>query len=145
MSRRLARETALQVLFQKDLTKEQLLTEQAVDRWADEFNVPEASRFFARQLVDGTLENLAVIDQKIAALAQGWALNRMAYVDRNVMRLAAFEILFCPEIPERVSLNEAIELAKCFGGEESAKFVNGILDRIVESAQNRTGEQRDKV
>lgn len=140
MSRRLARETALQVLFQKDLTKDALHTEQAVECWADEFGVPEASRIFARQLVNGTLENLAEIDNRIASYAQEWALNRMAYVDRNVMRLASFEILYCPEIPGRVSLNEAIELAKCFGGEDSAKFVNGILDKVVESVRKAEGK-----
>ena len=133
MSRRLARETALQVLFQKDLTKDELLTAETVERWAEEFGVPEASRAFARELVEGTLNNITVIDEKIASFAQDWTLNRMAYVDRNVMRLAAYEILFCPDIPGRVSLNEAIELAKCFGGEDSAKFVNGILDKVVES------------
>lgn len=133
MSRRLARETALQVLFQRDLTKESLITAEIVARWAAEFGVPEASRPFAQELVDGTIDHLDEIDQTIALLAQDWPLSRMANVDRNVMRLATYEILFCTDIPGRVSLNEAIELAKRFGGEESAKFVNGILDRIVAS------------
>ena len=133
MSRRLARETALQVLFQRDLTKEPLLTAQEVQRWAEEFEVPEPSRAFAQQLVEGTIEHLPEIDQKIASFTQDWSLTRMANVDRNVMRLATYEVLFCSDIPGRVSLNEAIELAKRFGGEESAKFVNGILDRIVDS------------
>lgn len=133
MSRRLARETALQVLFQKDLTKEPLIIAEAVRRWAVEFDVPEASIAFAQELVDGTIAHQGEIDQKIASLAQEWSISRMAIVDRNVMRLAAYEILFCPDIPGRVSLNEAIELAKRFGGEESAKFVNGILDRVVDS------------
>lgn len=133
MSRRLARETALQVLFQRDLTKEPLLTAQEVQRWAEEFEVPEPSRDFAQQLVEGTIEHLPEIDQKIASYTQDWSLSRMANVDRNVMRLATYEVLFCSDIPGRVSLNEAIELAKRFGGEESAKFVNGILDRIVDS------------
>ena len=133
MSRRLARETALQVLFQRDLTKEALSTAEIVERWATEFVVPEASKTFAQELVDGTIAHQDEIDQTIASLAQDWTLSRMANVDRNVMRLATYEILFCPEIPGRVSLNEAIELAKRFGGEESAKFVNGILDRVVAS------------
>ncbi|MHB8075042.1 transcription antitermination factor NusB [Desulfosporosinus fructosivorans] len=133
MSRRLARETALQVLFQRDLTKETLITAEIVDCWAAEFVVPEASRPFAQSLVDGTIAHQEEIDQTIASFAQDWTLSRMANVDRNVMRLATYEILFCPEIPGRVTLNEAIELAKRFGGEESAKFVNGILDRVVAS------------
>lgn len=131
MSRRLARETALQVLFQRDLTKEPLITAEEVQKWASEFKVPEASRGFAQELVDGTLAHLSEIDQQIAAFAEDWSISRMANVDRNVMRLATYEILFRQDIPSRVSLNEAIELAKRFGGEESAKFVNGILDRIV--------------
>ena len=133
MSRRLARETALQVLFQRDLTKESLITAEIVERWAAEFVVPEDSRIFAQELVDGTIAHQDEIDQTIASIAQDWTLSRMANVDRNVMRLATYEILFCPEIPGRVSLNEAIELAKRFGGEESAKFVNGILDKVVAS------------
>lgn len=134
MSRRLARETALQVLFQRDLTKEPLVIAEEVQKWAKEFVVPEPSKDFAQELVEGTIEHLEQIDQTIAAYAQDWTINRMAKVDRNVMRLAAYEILFRSDIPGRVSLNEAIELAKRFGGEESAKFVNGILDRIVDSA-----------
>ena len=133
MSRRLARETALQVLFQRDLTKEPLVTAEIVERWATEFVVPEASKSFAQGLVDGTIAHQEEIDKMIASYAQDWTLSRMANVDRNVMRLATYEILFCPDIPGRVSLNEAIELAKRFGGEESAKFVNGILDRVVAS------------
>ncbi|MDP4160996.1 MAG: transcription antitermination factor NusB [Bacillota bacterium] len=134
MSRRLARETALQVLFQRDLAKEPMITSEEVQRWAQEFGVPEASRGFAQELVDGTLAHLAEIDQLIASLAQDWTISRMANVDRNVIRLAAYEVLFREDIPGRVSLNEAIELAKRFGGVESAKFVNGVLDRVVDSA-----------
>lgn len=133
MSRRLARETALQVLFQRDLTKEPLTTAAAVQRWAEEFEVPETSKVFAQELVDETIAHLDKIDTIIATYAQDWAIKRMANVDRNVMRLATYEILYRPDIPGRVSLNEAIELAKRFGGEESAKFVNGILDKIVDS------------
>jgi len=133
LSRRLARETALQVLFQRDLTKEPLETAEIIERWATEFVVPEASRSFTQGLVDGTIAHQEEIDQVITSFAQDWTLSRMANVDRNVMRLATYEILFCPDIPGRVSLNEAIELAKRFGGEESAKFVNGILDRVVAS------------
>jgi transcription antitermination factor NusB len=131
LSRRLARETALQVLFQRDLTKEPLITSEEVQHWATEFVVPEASRKFAQELVDGTIAHLVEIDNMITSFAQDWTISRMANVDRNVMRLATYEVLFCPDIPGRVSLNEAIELAKRFGGEESAKFVNGILDGIV--------------
>ncbi|KLU66257.1 hypothetical protein DEAC_c16560 [Desulfosporosinus acididurans] len=143
MSRRLARETALQVLFQKDLTKEALKTSAEVERWAEEFKVPEISKIFAQELVDDTIAHLEEIDKTIAAFAQGWAIGRMANVDRNVIRLATCEILFRSDIPGRVSLNEAIELAKSFGGEESAKFVNGILDRIVDSVAKGNAKATD--
>ncbi|HEY8909745.1 MAG TPA: transcription antitermination factor NusB [Desulfosporosinus sp.] len=133
MSRRLARETALQVLFQRDLTQEPLNIAETIQLWAGEFVVPEASVVFAQELVDGTIAHQDEIDKKLASFAQDWTISRMANVDRNVMRLATYEILFRPDIPGRVSLNEAIELAKRFGGEESAKFVNGILDRVVDS------------
>ena len=143
MSRRLARETALQVLFERDLQKEPLNTDELIDRWAAEFSVPEASRLFAKELVDGTIAHQGEIDQTIASIALDWTLSRMANVDRNVIRLASYEILFCPDIPGRVSLNEAIELAKRFGGEESAKYVNGILDRVVASV-SKTDEKTPK-
>lgn len=146
MSRRLARETALQVLFQRDLTKEPLAAAEEVRRWAEEFAVPESSREFALELVDGTISHQKEIDATISACAQDWAISRMANLDRNVMRLAAYEILYRADIPGRVSLNEAIELAKRFGGEESAKFVNGILDRIVDKAMKTAekGSERGK-
>jgi N utilization substance protein B len=130
MSRRLARETALQVLFQLDFEKENPDLDQVAASWGKEFAVPDSGIAFAQELVRGTVGHLADIDQEIAALAQGWSLERMAAVDRNILRLAAYEILFRQDIPERVSLNEAIELAKIYGGEESAKFVNGILDAV---------------
>ena len=133
MSRRLARETALQVLFQRDLIQEPIDIMGTVQRWAQEFAVPESSITFAQNLVQGVITHQEEIDAKISAFTQGWAISRMANVDRNVMRVAAYEILYCADIPGRVSLNEAIELAKRFGGEESAKFVNGILDKIVDS------------
>ena len=142
MSRRLARETALQVLFRRDLRKETLITSSEVQRWAEEFNVPAASADFARKLVEDTLAHLEEIDKVISSYAQDWAIQRMANVDRNVMRLAACEILFYPDIPGRVTLNEAIELAKRFGGEESAKFVNGVLDKIVEGAAKGTSKEQ---
>lgn len=135
MSRRLARETALQVLFQLDMTKDKNDVPLIVESWGREFAVPQNSIPFAKELVIGTLEHLADIDEKLAPLSDGWPLERMGNVDRNLLRLAAFEIFYRPDIPGRVSLNEAIELAKRFGGEESAKFINGILDRLMVGAR----------
>ena len=136
ISRRLARETVLQVLFQLDFTKENLDLNQTVELWGEEFAIPKSSIAFAQEILKGTVEHLEEIDQKIAALAEGWTMVRMANVDRNLLRLAAYEIFYRDDIPERVSLNEAIELAKRFGGDDSAKFINGILDRLVISKKN---------
>ena len=144
MSRRLARETALQVLFQRDLTKEPLNITETVQCWAGEFVVPEASMAFAQELVDGTITHQDEIDKKLASFAQDWSISRMANVDRNVMRLATYEILFRSDIPGRVSLNEAIELAKRFGGEESAKFVNGILDKVAHTEPRRESQGKSE-
>lgn len=135
MSRRLARETALQVLFQLDMSGETSEVGKVVRHWAEEFAVPEVSIPFAEELVQGTLEHQKEIDEKLSALSEGWGLNRMAGVDRNLLRMAAFEIFHRPDIPGRVTINEAIEIAKLYGGVESGKFINGILDKIVASVQ----------
>lgn len=137
MSRRLARETALQVLFQLDITGETEVdsVEQVIDHWAKEFTVSEKSIKFATGLVEGTLSQKQAIDDLISSTAHEWALDRMNTVDRNLMRLAIYEMLHCPDTPQRVILNEAIEIAKKFGSEESAKFINGILDKLMDQDQ----------
>ncbi|MDA8227855.1 MAG: transcription antitermination factor NusB, partial [Desulfitobacterium hafniense] len=142
MSRRLARETALQVLFQVDMTGDNIDKAKTVSKWAEEFTVPENSVPFAQELVEGTLLHKEEIDKKIAAYAQGWSIDRMATVDRNLLRLATYEVLYRTDIPGRVTLNEAVELAKRYGGEDSAKFINGIMDRIVDNTDKRESESK---
>ncbi len=90
---------------------------------------PDA-RAFARDLVIGTMGSLEEIDRTISSASLKWDMKRMAAVDRNLLRLASFELMFQRETPARVVLNEAIEMAKSFGGEESGGFINGILDRV---------------
>ena len=131
MSRRLARETALQVLYQVDVTGDKSDIEAALKKWGEEFAVPQNGLAFAHNLVRGTLEFREQIDERLNGLAKGWSTERMATVDRNLLRLAAYEILYCNDIPDKVSVNEAIELAKSFGGQDSTKFVNGILDQLI--------------
>lgn len=135
MSRRLARETALQVLYQIDIAGDTASLENSIEQWAREFSLSEKRTVFTRELVAGTLRHKEAIDQKLMSTAHDWALDRMNAVDRNLMRLALYEMLFCPEIPQRVTLNEAIEIAKRFGGDDSAKFINGILDKFIENDQ----------
>ncbi len=85
----------------------------------------------AGKLVDGVLAHLAEVDRCIAAYARDWTLPRLAAVDRNVLRIAVFELEHCPEVPPGVAINEAVEVAKTFGGEESGGFVNGLLRQLV--------------
>jgi N utilization substance protein B len=98
--------------------------------FCEHFDAPEGSRAFAEELVNGVHRHLGEIDVLIKRFSENWRLERMSAVDRNIIRLAAFELLYRPDIPAKVSLNEAVDLGKKFGSEESGSFVNGILDRI---------------
>jgi N utilization substance protein B len=102
----------------------------AEEFWRDDPEVPEEIRAFTDQLVSGTLARLPEIDPLITTHADNWALKRMAVIDRNILRLGVFELLHQSDVPPKVCINEAIELAKRFGDAESSKFINGILDAI---------------
>ncbi|MFA6808695.1 MAG: transcription antitermination factor NusB, partial [Eubacteriales bacterium] len=115
MSRRLARETALQILFQMDFIGERDKIDESLDHWAAEFSVSKKSLEFARELICGTLENIDIIDKKISGLSRDWAVARMSVVDRNLMRMSAYEILYKPDTPKNVIINEAVEIAKIYG------------------------------
>ena len=134
--RRKAREMALQAMYTMDL----------IGRWQSDFSdllfekeqwtssVDPACRILA-----GVLEHRKGIDQTIEEHAEHWSVSRMNLIDRNLLRMAAYELLFCDDVPMKVSINEAIELAKNYGTRESARFLNGILDRIArtEGAKKR--------
>jgi len=127
-SRTRSREIALQVLYSCD---RELAPPR--DRWEPTLDDAECSaevRAFARELVEGVFADRARIDRLIAAAAENWEVARLATVDRNILRLSVFELLSRPDIPAKVSINEAIELGKRFGGAQSGAFINGILDRI---------------
>jgi transcription antitermination factor NusB len=126
-----ARELALKFLYQIDITKEE--PSGALVRFWQEHRAVNSVKEFAAQIIEGTLENLAQIDSMITKYAQNWQLKRMAVIDRNILRLASFELVFLHDIPPKVSINEAVELAKKYGDVESSKFVNGILDKIHKS------------
>ena len=123
-----ARELALQVLYVFDQRGAEIADE--IDQIVDRGDPDGQVRAFARNVVKGTIENRDGIDKQITDVAENWNLHRMAVVDRNVLRLACYEILFLDDIPPKVSINEAIELAKKFSTIESGRFVNGILDKI---------------
>lgn len=130
MSRRLARERALAVLYQVDLGGAD--PEKACDWMDDNFGPLLKSGEFARRLVFGTLEHRQEIDRVIAGLSKDWNINRIASVDKNIMRMALFEIFYSKDVPGSVAVNEAVELAKAYGGEDSGRFINGILGKVLE-------------
>jgi transcription antitermination factor NusB len=132
-----ARELALQFLYQADLVKKPIAESDEFLR--EEERDPETRRF-AQRLIEGTLEGCESIDTVIQDVAQNWNISRMAVVDRNVLRLATYELLNCEDIPPKVAINEAIEIGKRYSTQNSGAFINGILDRIM----NRHGKSEKK-
>ncbi len=126
--RRRARELALQVLYQLDIREEP--SEHILPEFWEENDVEQDVRNFANTLIKGVEEKRPEIDKLLTEFAFNWNLSRMSVIDRAILRLGSFEILFLKEIPSAVSINEAIELAKIFGTDDSFKFINGILNRV---------------
>lgn len=125
-----ARNFALQVLYQLDITKDNPV-DCLNNFWPNtEEPVDEEIKLFTQELTKGVTENLEEIDKKISAYATNWQLDRMAVIDRNILRLSCYELVYRQDIPPKVSINEAVELAKKYSGPEAGKFVNGILDKI---------------
>lgn len=129
MSRRLGREIALKVLFQVDVGKNDPAA--ALRDTLTDYSLNENDRQFTVQLITGTLERLPEIDAVIKQYAIDWSLERIANIDRNLLRLAIFEIYHCDDIPVSVSINEAIELARKYSTAESGRFINGILGKLT--------------
>jgi len=127
--RRLARELAVQFLYQFDVSGGSL--EEALPLfWQTQPEVGTPGRKFTEELVHGVIEGRAAIDEKIVKYTENWDLPRIAAVDRNILRLAIYEMLYRDDIPPVVSINEAVDIAKKFSTSESGAFVNGILDRL---------------
>lgn len=125
-----ARERALQALYQIDVASTDL--DEALARFWRSFEPVEREvREMAEALVRGEAEHRRQIDETIEAVSLNWRLDRMAKVDRNVLRLAVYELFHRPDVPVKVVIDEAVELAKKFGSESSGAFVNGVLDRIA--------------
>lgn len=125
--RRRARAVAAQVLYQADVTGDaERITEQLF-LWLEEFHVKGENKSFAEELTRGVLAVRAELDALLNERAKKWTVGRMSAVDRNLLRLALFEMLYCDSTPRLVVVNEAVELAKTFGGDESGSFINGIL------------------
>ena len=124
-----SRECALKILYQAELTRREIHLA-AENFWGEFESIDENIQAFSNRLTSGIKENLSEIDDKISQHATNWQLKRMAVIDRNVLRIGVFELLHTDDIPPKVTINEAVELAKKYGDLESSKFVNGILDKI---------------
>lgn len=137
--KRKSRELALQMLFQKDLSGNE---PRAITETFEELQKsPIGIRLFAVRMFEGTLEHLDEIDAMIVKQAENWRIERMAVVDRNIMRMAIWEFLYEQDTPKLVIIDEALEIAKKFGNEKSSQFINGVLDGILRRYNLRDAEQ----
>lgn len=135
--RRKSREVALQMLYQLEMTGQapheviDLFYELAAEEEDRKAGVAMSARPFAERIVNGVYLHRDEIDRMIVEASENWRLERMSIIDRNVLRIAVFEMLYCLEIPPKVSINEAIDLGKTFGSPDSGSFINGILDHLL--------------
>lgn len=124
-----ARRQALHILYQREITGERVDDILAERSYSPEDGEPSE---FCLELLRGVERHQETIDSELSAISEHWSVSRMPLVDRNILRLAAYEILFLDDVPGSVSINEAVEMAKTYGGDDSSKFVNGVLGRLVE-------------
>jgi N utilization substance protein B len=132
--RRKAREVALQTLYEVDMSRHR--AEEVLNRILFDREVAEESAVFARNLVMGIIANKESIDENIERYAPAWPIEQISVIDRNILRLAIFEIIIDNKVPVKVAINEAIELAKSFGTDNSSKFVNGVLGSVSALSKN---------
>ena len=128
INRRKARELAIQALFYIDMSQND--SKEAVKLFCENFVTSKRNLSFFFRLINGVSKAIPEIDSIVERFSSNWKISRMSIVDRNIMRLAVYEMLFCGDIPSKVSINEAIDIGKKFGAEESGAFINGILDSI---------------
>ena len=137
-ARRSGREAALQMLFQIEASG--ATADTTIDRYWRTFEEADPEgRAYADAVVRGAASSLAALDERIGSASKNWRLERMSRVDRNLLRLGTWELMFRPDVPRAVVLDEAVELAKAFGTEESSAFVNGVLDRIADDLGRKDG------
>jgi transcription antitermination protein NusB len=134
-ARREGRELALQALYALDLNP--MDTRESLRLMRENTRVAAAVRGFAEEIVAGVIANREALDARINEQSKNWTLSRMTRVDLNILRIAAYELFFRPDIPKNVTMNEAIEVAKKFGTEESPAFINGILDEIASTVPEK--------
>jgi transcription antitermination factor NusB len=128
-SRRKARETALSALYQIEVSQTPL--DEALELAAEELELAADQRSYAERATRGVTDNISDIDNRVAKLVRGYDFDRIAVIDRNVLRIAAYELLFEPAIPPAVTINEAIEIAKRYSTAESGRFIHGVLSNLI--------------
>ncbi len=143
MKRRRAREYVLQILFQIEITGNKLSDDVLNEFWKDKDEATEVKEF-TQSIVSGTIEHIVPLDEIIKNAAEHWSLDRMAVVDKNILRAAAYELIYRADIPASVAINEALEIAKKYSTEESASFLNGILDKIAKE-KITVGKQKKSI
>jgi N utilization substance protein B len=127
-NRRRSRELAMQALYQMEMIQDH--SKEAVELFCKHFGVTENVKPFFLRLVEGVKKVQHEIDPLIKSFSENWKISRMSRADRNIMRIAVYELLYCDDIPPKVSINEAIDIGKKYGTEDSGPFINGILDSI---------------
>lgn len=136
------------MLFEMDVTGThpeealQLFYELSTDADEPGVRAPQSVRPFAEYIIRGVHMHREEIDKLIASASEHWRIERMSVVDRNILRIALFEMLYCPDIPPKVSINEAVDLGKAFGTEESGAFINGILDHLLPDLRPAGGKEK---
>ncbi len=139
-NRRRSRELALKVLFHLQFSHDE--PRKAFDLISENFGAPEDIGPFSWELISGTCSCIDEIDDYISKASKGWRLERMARVERAILRLSVYQLLYREDIPPKVSINEAVELAKKFGNQESGAFINGILDNIYNRVRLKNTESK---
>ena len=139
-SRHQSRERALQILFQHDIHGKAGVR---LEEFWKEFTATDEAKAFAEQLVKGVLEHRKDLDALIGKYATNWKVSRMQIVDRNILRIGAYELFWLDDVPAKVTMDEAIELAKSFGDDEAAKFVNGVLDKVLATEVRLEAKKRE--
>ena len=137
--RRKAREVTLQVLYELDV--QEIDVREAIERFWANFDAPEETKQFSSFLIEGVWSKKEQIDELISGSSENWTMSRMSRVDKSILRMAVYELLFCRDIPPKVTLNEAIDLGKVYGSENSGAFINGILDALYGRLRNKDENQ----
>ncbi len=143
MNRHLARTLAMQTLYEWDFQPDKSISEMLVAN-VDAINHGDDDVTFAKQLVEGTVTNVESIDRDIAQAAPEWPLDQISVIDKSILRLAIYELLHMPEVPAKVAINEAVELAKTFGGDNTSRFVNGVLGTIYRNSPRYATDETQK-